>query len=196
MLRAMLTDQRRMFAYWMIQGLTGTEAAIKAGYSPPGAEGRAVELRRNPEIAAIIQAGQRDRVQRKMLTQDKLAVGLAELAFSDLSEVAGIRSLEDLKKCPPQVRRSVKSFKVRRSFRPGGRGEEGTEVEEVTVTMHDKLPAFAQLAKLLGLNDEVDQGAAAAGAAPTTLVQVLVNILGQQTGSVALAETVLPGEEV
>lgn len=189
-----LTDQMRVFAHHAAQGMSGTDAALAAGYAPSNASQRAVVLSKNNAVRQLINEKLAERAARKAITQDRVAVGLAEIAFSDISDLAGIESLAELRTLPPAVRRCVKSIKVRTRnvYNTNGEGGVRTEIQEVTWMMHDKLAAFASLTKLLGLNEEQ---AALPPEGPTTLVQVLVNMLGQQGVSVAMAETVLPGEE-
>lgn len=152
-----LTQQQRTFAHLVARGMEYAPAALQAGFAASNARQAGFRLMRNEKVLALVAELSQDRIIRNGITQEKLAVGLFELAFSDMSEVAGIDSLEALKALPANVRRAVRTFKIRRSFRPGRRDEEGAEVEELTISMHDKLPAFAQLAKLLGLNAETEQ---------------------------------------
>ena len=69
-----LTAKQQRFVLEFLIDLNGTQAAIRAGYSPKGAERQAVRMSGNVRVQAAIQKAQQQRAQRTELTQDYVAL--------------------------------------------------------------------------------------------------------------------------
>ncbi len=80
MKRRGLTEKQRRFAEEYPIDLNGTQAAIRAGYSPNGAEVAAHRLLRNANIAAQVEIALAERSERTELSQDWVITKLVENA--------------------------------------------------------------------------------------------------------------------
>lgn len=106
------------------------------------------------------EAGAELDVEQKVILQEA-----ASLAFSDISDLVGVSSLEDLAELPVHVRHAVKRIKRRQIFKNitrkvNGKNETTREVagEEVMLELHGKDNALRLLAmakKLIGVRGSV-----------------------------------------
>jgi hypothetical protein len=84
-----------------------------------------------------------------------VVTALAEIAFSDISEVFGSDGrILPLAEIPPHTRRAIAKYRVRRwtRVRIGQNGEKETETgESVFVQFHSKLTALRALARYHGM---------------------------------------------
>ena len=71
-----LTEKQRRFCSEYPIDLNGTRAAIRAGYSPNGAEVTGHRLLRNTKVAAQIDKALQERVERTELSADEVIEGL------------------------------------------------------------------------------------------------------------------------
>ncbi len=106
-----VNDQQEVFCQRYSVCLNATEAAIEAGYANdygrqlialPHIMDRIAEIQRNFGVRMIVTAG---RVIRES----------AYLAYSDITEVLGVNSVEGLKSLPENVRKAIKRVKVTRT---------------------------------------------------------------------------------
>lgn len=79
-----LTPRQQRFAEEYLVDLNGKRAAIRAGYSPKGAEVTASKLLIVPKVAAAIAKAQAKRAERTHITQDRVLQELARIAFFDI----------------------------------------------------------------------------------------------------------------
>lgn len=78
-----LTPRQARFVAEYLVDLNGTKAAIRAGYSPNGADVHAARLLGNARIAAAVAEGQAKRLQKIELKSDAILRELLRLAMSD-----------------------------------------------------------------------------------------------------------------
>jgi len=90
MMNDKLTPKQEMFCKEYLVDLNATQAATRAGYSEKTAQEQAARLLSNVIIQAEIQARMEKRVDRTEITQDKVLMELAILAFSDLADYLDI----------------------------------------------------------------------------------------------------------
>lgn len=79
-----LTALQRRFAAEYQTDCNAVQAAIRAGYSPKTARAKTSQLLRNPEIRALIRAGEQERLEQMGVTQERVIMELARIAFSDM----------------------------------------------------------------------------------------------------------------
>ena len=79
-----LTALQRRFAQEYQTDCNAVAAAIRAGYSRKTAHAYSAKLLRHPEIRALIRAAEHDRLEQMGVTQDKVIMELARIAFSDV----------------------------------------------------------------------------------------------------------------
>ena len=126
----------------------GTQAAIRAGYSPNGAEVTASRLLSRANVAAEI--ARELEQQGKVIRVDAARVLLeyARLAFADTTKAYGPDGkLLPLHQMPADLRRAISSFEVDRRT-----SDSGQEVTRLTkVKFHSKSQALEALGKHLNL---------------------------------------------
>lgn len=79
-----LPAKQAAFVQEYLIDLNQTQAAIRAGYSERTAAEQAVRLRKRPEIAAAIEAGQEARAERTEVTQDWVVQNLVQVVERSL----------------------------------------------------------------------------------------------------------------
>ena len=87
----MLTDRQARFCQEYIVDLVGTQAAIRAGYSPKTANQQAVRLLANVSVQAEIQRLMAARSERVEITQDEVLRRLWAKATADVNELVEYR---------------------------------------------------------------------------------------------------------
>ena len=78
-----MTQKQQRFVEEYLVDLNGTQAAIRAGYSPRSAAVTAVKNLRNPVIGAAVRAAKKLRSERVEITADGVLNELAVLASAD-----------------------------------------------------------------------------------------------------------------
>ena len=78
-----LTPKQKRFVEEYLIDLNATQAAIRAGYSKKTADVQGVRLLGNVNIQAVIQEAIQKRSQRTEVTQDRVLLEYARLAFFD-----------------------------------------------------------------------------------------------------------------
>jgi phage terminase small subunit len=81
-----LTPRQRRFVEEYLVDLNGTQAAIRAGYSPGCADVQAAQTLAIPKVQAAVSAAQAQRSARTAITQDTVLRELAVLAQSDIRD--------------------------------------------------------------------------------------------------------------
>jgi phage terminase small subunit len=138
--------QARFIAEYLID-LNGSEAAIRAGYSPGSARRIATRLLREPNIAAEVQRRQAEHLERAGITAEGVLEQLQLIAsFDPISIYDEHLNVMPLRDWPAAARAAVSSYDT------GTRGN-GADAKEtvVKVKFESKLQALALLAKHLGL---------------------------------------------
>lgn len=145
--------QARFVAEYLVD-LNGTQAAIRAGYSPKTATEQASRLLTNIKVAASVQAGQSKRLGKLDITAERVLAEFARIGFSDLRTVFDTDGrLLAPTALTDATAASISSVEVvRETTRKHG---ETAVTEQVTkVKAWDKLRALEALAKNLGLLKE------------------------------------------
>lgn len=140
--RKNLTPRQEMFVAEYLIDLNATQAAIRAGYSAKGADVTGSKLLVNPKVAAAVTAAKAARAEKTGITQDRVLVELALLAFSDHThyEVDDEGTLELAGEAPDGAHRSIAS--VKRRIRTD---KDGAVTREVELKLWDK-PGMLRLA--------------------------------------------------
>lgn len=150
--------QDRFVDEWLID-FNGTQAAIRAGYSPKTAAAAAARLLRNVNIQAEIARRQKDLQRRTEISQDRVVKELARIAFADASDYACIETLtyenEDGTVSPVQIvspkDTGALSDDQRAAIAGIKQGANGIEIK-----LHDKIKALELLGRHIGMfNDKL-----------------------------------------
>jgi len=160
---AKLTPKQQRFAdEWLID-MNGTQAAIRAGYSPRSANEQAARLLAKPSIRAYIDERLAEQSRRTGVTQERIIRELARIAFCDPTEIIDTNTGEIRPETSPDDRSAIAAVKVRKIPTPDGYGIE----REIRVA--DKIKALELLGKRFGMfRDKVEM--TGEGGGPITVV--------------------------
>lgn len=150
----MTPKQARFVAEYLID-LNGTQAAIRAGYSPKTAKVQASDLLTKPDIASAVAEGQAKQLAAADLSATRVLEELRRLAFSDLrklfDEHGNLLSVHSL---PDDMAACLASVEVVKQNIAAGDGHVDT-IHKVKVW--DKVRSLEGLAKHFGLLVEKQQ---------------------------------------
>jgi len=108
-----LTPKQARFCSEYIVDLNGTQAAIRAGYSPNAANEIAAALLAKTSIQSSVSELQEDREKRTQITQDKVLSAHATIAFLDVKKAFDENGvLLPANKLPPEVSRAVSAIET------------------------------------------------------------------------------------
>jgi phage terminase small subunit len=144
--------QQRFVEEYLVSG-NGRRAAIRAGYSAKTADAAASRLLRNVKVSRVLAAGRRDLTVRTGLSQDRVVLELAKIAFGDIGKLfdehGQPKRLFELSDDIGPAVRSLKASEVRDSTGAVRR-------RRFSITMHDKHRALALLLKHLSPSQPVE----------------------------------------
>lgn len=141
-----MTPRQQLFVLEYLIDLDAKHAAIRAGYSPRGAQAHASTLLRCPEIANAVREEMAERARRTGITRERVLEEYARIAFADMRLIAdwgpeGVW-LKELSELPDETAAAI-AFIADITGQPK-RG--------LTVKTFDKRKALECLARILGLN--------------------------------------------
>ncbi len=111
-----LKRRAQLFVSEYLKDLNGTQAAIRAGYSPSAARRHASRMLSNVDISTAIRQAQDKILKKNHVTVSRIVRELALIAFFDpasLYDESG--RLLDINELPPEVRHSLPSFEIVKS---------------------------------------------------------------------------------
>jgi len=138
---ATLTPKQQRFVEEYLIDLNGTQAAIRAGYSPRTASEQSARLLGNVKISQMVAAAMAARSARTGVTQDRVVRELARIAFVDPTAVVDF--------CTGMVRGGLTEDD--RAVLAGVKIKDGELFTEREVKFADKLKALELLGKHLNL---------------------------------------------
>jgi phage terminase small subunit len=144
-----LTPQQHRFVTEYVQDWNGTQAAIRAGYSPSSAADVASRLLRHPEVEQLIadcRAEMRKRVEKTVaLAAERTLQTMADLAYFDPADMVHEDGTpKSIKQMPLSARRAIAGFEVTVS----GKGE--NQVVTTKVRLVSRAQAVDMAAKVAG----------------------------------------------
>jgi phage terminase small subunit len=152
-----LNAREERFALEYLRDRNGAAAYRRAGYAPRDADiaaAAASRLLRDVRVAARGEELENERTSRTQVEGDRVIQELAKIAFANLHDVVGWNAegvhVRDADRLHPDVLAAVK--KIRMNQRGGS--------IEVSVTLHDKIRALIELARIRGLHDPSNQAPA------------------------------------
>lgn len=149
---AKLTAKQIRFVEEYLIDLNGTQAAIRAGYSPKAARQQAARLLTNAAIEDLISEKKNERSERTKIDADYVLKRLFELESFDLSGMFD----DDGRMLPPELwpegaGRVIGGVTTTKTILPGGRGDEDGEIETKSIRTESR----ARLLKLMGEHVDV-----------------------------------------
>lgn len=150
MAKRQLSEQRQRFVNEYLIDLNGTQAAIRAGYSPKTAQEQSSRLLSNVMVQQAIGVAMAERSKRTGVNQDRVVLELAKLAFVKMTDI--VDSHANIKEDATDDDLScIESIKYKSSDT-----DTGCSVER-EVKIGSKLKALELLGKHLGMwNDKLD----------------------------------------
>lgn len=153
-----LSPKAALFVNEYLRDLNGTQAAIRAGYSPKTAATQGSRLLRNVQVQQAI-ASARERVEKKFeITRDRVMLEYARLAFADPRNF--FREDGTLKRVPElddDAAAALAGFEVMEEFEGSGRDRFQIGVTS-KVKWADKRAALDSIAKFMGWSVERIKG--------------------------------------
>ncbi len=128
-----------------------SEAVTAAGYKTKNPRQKAWELMRVPLVAAAIAQKRQERMDRTMITQDRVLNELAIIGFSSLDQYDIDPVTEGVIVVPGAAKHAVRALSsIKRTVTED---EDGTETRHTEIKLWDKLSALTMMAKHLGMLD-------------------------------------------
>lgn len=148
-----LTPKQRRFVDEYLIDLNATQAAIRAGYSPKTANEQGARLLANVSIAKAIQEARDKQQERTEITQDRVLLEYARIAFFDPRKLFhSDGSPKPIEELDADTAAALAGLEVREEFE--GTGENRTFVGYTKkYKLANKLGALDSLAKHLGMLD-------------------------------------------
>lgn len=150
-----LTPRQTRFVEEYAIDRNGTQAAIRAGYSPRSAEVTACRLLSKDKIKAAVADAMRKVTERVEVTQEMVLAEYKRIAFSDLRNLAHWNDdgvcLHPSAELSDDAAATVKEIKVQTTQTETEHGITTSVRKEIK--QHDKLRALEVLAKYTGLHD-------------------------------------------
>ncbi len=137
-----MTKKLKLFCDEYLIDLNGTQAAIRAGYSPKTAKAIASENLTKPDVRAYIDRKMAERSKRTGVNADRVIEELARVAFVNAANVIDAETATLRPDVTADDTAAIQSVKVK-TF-----GEDGIERE---IKLADKLKALELLGKHLGM---------------------------------------------
>lgn len=154
-----LTPKQVRFVDEYLVDFNATQAAIRAGYSPKTAAAAAARLLRNVNIQAEIARRQKDLQRRTEVTQERVVMELARVAFADATDYVGVETRiinRGEVKVPIELAVHKETAELSTDQRAAiasiKQGANGVEIK-----LHDKIKALELLGRHIGMfNDKLD----------------------------------------
>lgn len=144
----MLNEKQKRFVSEYIIDLNAKQAAIRAGYSPKGAEPQASRLLSNAKIQVEIAKAMEDRGKRTGITQDRVLAELSAIAFAKATDYVEVDD-DGSVKIKPTAELTEEQKKAIASIKEGANG--------IEIKLTDKTKALEMLSRHLGLfNDKLN----------------------------------------
>lgn len=150
-----MTNKQKRFVEEYLIDLNATQAAIRAGYSPRTANEQGTRLLANVSIQEAIAKAMAERSRRTGISQDRVILELARIAFVNASDVIDPEDASVLAGAARDDLACIQVVKVKQS------NSEKGEMTEREVKLADKLRALELLGKHLGMFEQ--KGAVPAG---------------------------------
>ena len=148
-----LTLQQRLFVAEFLVDLNGTQAAIRAGYSPRSANEQAARLLAKDSIKSAVEAKREQLIKRTGITAERVLNELAKIGFANMD--AYMRTTKDgdpyLDFSNLTNDQTAALAEVTVDDYVDGRGDDARNVKRVKFKLHDKRAALVDLGRHLKL---------------------------------------------
>lgn len=146
-----LSPKRARFVSEYLIDQNGTQAAIRAGYSPKTANEQAARLLANASVRAAVDENIRKIHEKNLVTPDRIIQELARIAFANISLAFNKDGdLKPIHEIPEDIIRAIGGLEISEIF--SGSGDDRTQIGVLKkIKMNDKQRALELLGKNLGM---------------------------------------------
>lgn len=164
-----MSEKRKNFVREYLIDLNGTQAAIRAGYSPKTAIQQGSRLLTYADVKEAITEAQAKRATKSGITQERVLAELAKVGFASMRSFITIdqdgEAVIDLSATPDDGLDALSEVQTETRTERGSDG--ATVTRKTRIKLHDKLAALDKIARHLGMfKDAGDDGEAK----PMTLI--------------------------
>jgi phage terminase small subunit len=189
-----LTRKQEAFASEYLVDLNGTQAAIRAGYSPHTAGEQAYELLKLPDIAAAIELRMAQRVARVNMKADDVLHVMSLLSHSRIDHYTvdedGYVTLAE--GAPEGAMHAIQSVKRRKTTRTDKDGSTFTTVD-VEIKLWDKVAPLRLMGRHVGLFPDRVEHTGPYGGPIETITRIERVVIDLPWGSLVLRGDTEPG---
>lgn len=158
-----LTNRQQRFVEEYLQDWDTAAAAVRAGYSERSARGVGARLRGLPQVCEAIEAAMAERSRRMEITQDRVVLELARLAFADMRDFVAWGGEGGVRLRPSKALTPDQAACVSEIVETPGKG--------VRVKLFGKTQALAALSRhLKEMTREEEEGRGVSEGQPVTVV--------------------------
>ncbi len=144
-----LSDRQRQFVHEYLVDLNATRAAVRAGYSPRNPASRGWALKRNPAVAAEIDAAMAGRARVAGITPDRVLFEISLLGFANIMDYLGTgengMAWLDLARLTREQGAAITAIEL------DGRDTRGGPARRVKIKLADKSRSLELMGRHLGL---------------------------------------------
>ncbi len=149
----LLSPKQARFVEEYLIDLNGTQAAIRAGYSPKSAGRIQNQLLAKKQVSEAVAQRRKKLAEKAEVTQEKIVTELAKLGFSNMLDYIRVQpdgsAVVDLASLTREQAAALSEVVVD-EYMDGG-GEDARPVKKVKVKLADKRNALVDLGKHLGM---------------------------------------------
>lgn len=146
-----MTEKQERFVEEYLIDLNGTQAAIRAGFSPKTAAEQACRMLKGGHVKDAIDKAMAERSKRTGITQDRVLRELARLAFVNPADVMNLNEAVVMDEASLDDLAAIASVKVKTIPTEDG------EIVEREVKLYDKNKSLDMLSRHLGMyNDKLE----------------------------------------
>lgn len=137
-------ERRKRFIDEYLIDLNGTQAAIRAGYSPRTASAEASRLMKTPSVRDGIDRAKADRARRTGITADRVLREIACIAFANAGDIINMDTGHLVPDAPRDDLAVLAEIRIKYDLK-------GKKIIGREIKMCDKIRALDMLCKHLGL---------------------------------------------
>ena len=146
-----MTEKQERFVEEYLIDLNGTQAAIRAGFSPKTAAEQACRMLKRRQVKDAIDRAMAERSKRTGITQDRVLRELARLAFVNPADVMNLNEAIVMDEASIDDLAAIASVKVKTIPTEDG------DIVEREVKLYDKNKSLDMLNRHLGIyNDKLE----------------------------------------
>lgn len=146
-----MTEKQKRFVEEYLIDLNGTQAAIRAGFSPKTAAEQACRMLKSGQVKDAIDKAMAERSKRTGITQDRVLREIARIAFVNPADVVNLDEATVIDEASLDDLAAIASVRVKTIPTEDG------DIVEREIKFYDKTKSLDMLNRHLGMyNDKLD----------------------------------------